>query len=57
MKFGKFRKFEINIQFEDVRLLCVNIDRVLIFGNDLHEHFIQVTLKFGQYLQHSLFII
>ena len=42
--------------FEDVRSLRVNIDRALIFGYDLHEHFMQLILKFGQYLQHSLFI-
>ena len=41
---------------KDVRLLCVNIDRALIFGYDLHEHFMQLILKFGQYLQHSLFV-
>ena len=42
--------------FKDVRSLRVNIDRALIFGYDLHEHFMQLILKFGQYLQHSLFI-
>ena len=41
---------------KDVRSLRVNIDRALIFGYDLHEHFMQQILKFGQYLQHSLFI-
>ena len=41
---------------KDVRSLRVNIDRALIFGYDLHEHFMQLILKFGQYLQHSLFI-
>ena len=41
---------------KDVRLLRVNIDRALIFGYNLHEHFMQLILKFGQYLQHSLFI-
>ena len=42
--------------FKDVRSLRVNIDRALIFRYDLHEHFMQLILKFGQYLQHSLFI-
>ena len=32
------------------------IDRDLIFGYDLHKHFMQLILKFGQDLQHSLFI-
>ena len=41
---------------KDVRVLCVNIDRALIFGYDLHEHFMQLIQKFGRYLQHSLFI-
>ena len=41
---------------EDIRLLGVNIDRTLIFGYHLHEHFMPLILKFGQYLQHSLFI-
>ena len=36
--------------FKDVRSLRVNIDRALIFGYDLHEHFMQLILKFGQYL-------
>ena len=44
------------LMLKDVRSLLVNIDRALIFGYDLHEHFMQLTLKFGQYLQHSLFI-
>ena len=44
------------LPLKDVRLLCVNIDRALIFGYDFHEHFMQLILKFGQYLQHSLFI-
>ena len=44
------------IDIKDVRSLRVNIDRTLIFGYDLHEHFMQLILKFGQYLQHSLFI-
>ena len=44
------------IAIKDVRSLRVNIDRALIFGYDLHEHFMQLILKFGQYLQHSLFI-
>ena len=43
--------------FEDVRLLRVNIDRALIFGYDLHGHFIQLILKFGQYLQRNLFSV
>ena len=30
--------------------------RALIFGYDLHEYFMQPILKFGQYLQHNLFI-
>ena len=42
--------------FKDVRSLRVDIDRALIFGYDLHKHFMQLILKFGQYLQHSLFI-
>ena len=46
----------ITVHFKDVRSLRVNIDRALIFGYDLHEHFMQLILKFGQYLQHSLFI-
>ena len=41
---------------KDVRSLRVNIDRALIFGYDFHEHFMQLILKFRQYLQHSLFI-
>ena len=44
-----------SLHFKDVRSLRVNIDRALIFGYDLHEHFMQLILKFGQYLQHSLF--
>ena len=36
--------------FKDVRSLRVNIDTALIFGYDLHEHFMQLILKFGQYL-------
>ena len=43
-------------RLKEVRSLRVNIDRTLIFRYDLHEHFMQLTLKFGQYLQHSLFI-
>ena len=42
--------------FKDVRSLRVNTDRALIIGYDSHEHFMQLMLKFGQYLQHSLFI-
>ena len=42
--------------FKDVRVLRVNIDKALIFGYELHEHFMQLILKFGQYLQHILFI-
>ena len=41
---------------KDVRSLHVNIDRAWFFGYELHEHFMQLILKFGQYLQHSLFI-
>ena len=49
-------KIELKIELKDVRSLRMNIDRALIFGYDLHEHFMQLILKFGQYLQHSLFI-
>ena len=54
-------QLQVNIQelystLKDVRSLRVNIDRALIFGYDLREHFMQLILKFGQYLQHSLFI-
>ena len=47
---------KIGTSLKDVRLLCVNIDRALIIGYDLHEHFMQLILKFGPYLQHILFI-
>ena len=46
----------VDDSLKDVRLLRVNIDRALIFGYDLHEYFMQLILKFGQYSQHSLFI-
>ena len=50
-------RFVISDQrFKDVRLLCLNIDRALISRYDLHEQFMQLILKFGQYLQHSLFM-
>ena len=48
--------FIFEILIKDVRSLRVNIDKASIFGYDLHEHFMQLILKFGQYLQHSLFI-
>ena len=44
------------VTLKDIPSLRVNIDRALIFGYDLHEPFMQLILKFGQYLQHSLFI-
>ena len=54
------REIHVHVSFKnslkDVRSLRVNIDRALIFGYDLHEHLMQLFLKFGQYLQHSLFI-
>ena len=45
----------VSHSLKDVRLLRVNIDRALIFGYDLHKNFMQLILKFGQYLQHNLF--
>ena len=51
-----FISFYSRLCIKDVRSLCVNIDRALIFLYDLHKHFMQLILKFGQYLQHSLFI-
>ena len=58
LNFIQLHKFENKTEYgvKDVRSLRVNIDRALIFGHDLHEHFLQLILKFGQYLQHSLFI-
>ena len=44
------RRFLVCQFFKDVRSLRVNIDRALIFGYDFHEHFVQLILKFGQYL-------
>ena len=58
MKIGRFSGWNriyggiilISRQLKDVRSLRVNIGRALIFGYDLHEHFMQLILKFGQYL-------